>query len=361
MTDWIVPFRNSTMRTRSGLQYRNQRGGTRQWSGPSLSRRRTAARQTFARSQTLTRNRRATSAPGITTQHDERRIYRKRSMPRGMRRRWKRFKNKVLAVSEKDLGTRTVVFNRTDTLVNTTAGNHILNAFALYPFESTSAHLDDMNNLAATEVGTWTAATGGVVDLTSKFIFKSGIMDLTFRNSSTFTEAATPSPDSRAKLETDIYEIICGAPFSDSSGVYQTLTQIFAAGEADTLMIGGAGTGISLSTRGCTPWDVPATLSRFKVKILKKTKFMTPNGDTFTYQMRDPKRHVGNKQFLTLGQGPNKRNWTRWILIISKLVPGLTVGTDPGTYQESLTVGATRKYFYKVEGQSEDRDRYIVG
>jgi len=87
---------------------------------------------------------------------------------------------------------------------------------------------------------------------------------------------------------------------------------------------------------------------------------MTPNGDTFTYQIRDPRRRVANKVALTLGQGPNKRGWTRWVLIFSKLVPGLTIGTSDGTYQENLTIGITRKYFYKIEGQSEDRDRYIV-
>lgn len=360
MTDWLVPFRNfeGQMRTRSGLQYRPQRGGTRQWTGPILSRARMAAQRTFSRSQTLTRNRRQTSGIGITTQHDERRIYKKKSMPRRMRRRWKRFKNKVLAVSEKDLGTRTVLFNAAYQVSNTTSGNHMISAFALYSNTSTTAFLNDLDTIANDEAGIWTAASGSVVDNSSKFIFKSAIMDLTFRNSSTYTAVATPAADSRAKLETDIYEIIVNGVTDDSSGTYASLVNLFSSAAGDTLNVGGAGTGISHTTRGSTPWDFPLALSKWKIKILKKTKFMTPNGDTFTYQIRDPRRHVSTKIGLDIANGCNRRGWTRWILIISKLVPGLTVGTGADTYQESLDIGATRKYFYKIEGVSEDRDRF---
>lgn len=347
------------MLTRSGLQYR-LRNRIRQWTGPSLSRARLAAQRTFRRSQTLTRRRNPTNGIGITTQHDERRIYRKKSMPRRFRKRWKRFKNKVLAVSEKDLGTRTVVFNKNYNFNNSTSGQHIVSNVALYPAVSASSSLNDMQNLLATEVGTWTTASGEAVYSASKYIFKSAILDITFRNSSTFTADGTNfSADSRAKLETDIYEILVGHTGSDTSGVYSDLVAMLNAGAGDTLNIGGAGTGVALNLRGVTPWDIPAALSRFKIKILKKTKFMTPNGDTFTYQVRDPRRHVANEIKMNFN-GVNMIGWTRWILFISKIVPGLTVGTTANTFQESLDVGLTRKYFYKIEGVSEDRDRYIT-
>jgi len=358
MTDWLTTFvrPNGTMRTRSGLQYRNRRGTRPSFSGPNLARSRLAASRAFSRSRTMTRNRRQTSGLGITTQHDERRIYRKKSMPRLQRRRWKTFKNKVLAVSEKDLGSRTTLFNATYTFQNTDPTLHNMVSMALYPNTSNIAYLNDLDTISNDEVGAWTAATGGVVDKTSKFIFKSGILDLTFRNSSTFTAIATPNPDSAAKLETDIYEILVNGITDDSSGTYNSLQSLFSSAAGDTQNIGGAGTGIAFNRRGSSPWDFPMALSRWKIKIMKKTKFMTPNGDTFTYQMRDPKRRVASKTALDLAQGPNRRGWTKWILVISKLVPGLTVGTTAGTYQESLDVGITRKYFYKIEGQSEDRD-----
>jgi len=346
------------MRTRSGLQYR--RGGA-SFMGPLQRRSAVARAQQFRRGQsfTMNRRRRQTSGIGITTQHDERRIYRKKSMPRRQKRRWKTFKNKVLAVSEKDLGSRMVVFNKTYTFSNTNPANHAAGNLAIYPGASGNAYLNDMVNIVSTEVGTWTAASGEVIDKTSKYIFKSAVLDLTFRNSSTFTAASTPAPDSSAKMETDVYEIIVGHSGTDTSGVYTDLFAMLQAGFTDTLNIGGAGTGLGLQVRGVTPFECCAGLSRFKIKILKKTKFMTPNGDTFTYQVRDPRRHVGDQNFINLN-GVNIRGWTRWVLFISKLVPGLTVGTGAGTYQESIDVGVTRKYFYKIEGVSEDRDRFIA-
>lgn len=361
MTDWLVPFQNlsTRMRTRSGLSYR--RSGLSQWSGPSLSRARMAAQRQFSRSRTLTRNRRTTSGIGITTQHDERRIYRKKSMPRRMKRRWRRFKSKVLAVSEKDLGTRTVVFNKTYTFTNSTATAQIVASPMLYGATSTTAYCNDLTNISAMEnPGNPTAATGATVNITSKWIFKSAILDITFRNSSTFTaDGSNFVADSRAKLETDIYEILVNAPTADSSSNYNTLNDCFVLGTNDTLNIGGGGTGIVAAQRGVTPWDIPAALSRFKMKILKKTKFMTPNGDTFTYQIRDPRRHVCNGEFISSNPGFNIRGWTRVIWIVSKLVPGLTIGTTANTFQESLDAGLTRKYFYKIEGVMEDRDRWV--
>lgn len=346
--NFLSNFNN--MRTRSGLQYR--RSSIPQYSGPNMARRTMAQRRSFARSRTLLRNRRRTSGLGITTQHDERRIYRKHFMPKWKRRRWKRFKNKVLAISEKDLGSRTVLFNATYTFANQDPALHNMFSLALYPNSSTVGYLNDLDQIANDEVGTWTAATGGVVDKTSKFIFKSAVMDITFRNSSSFNTA----PIADAKLETDIYEVLVNGVTDDSSGTYTSLQALFNAAAGDTLNIGGAGTGILFNRRGSSPWDFPMALSKWKIKILKKTKFMTPNNDTFTYQVRDPTRHVATKQELDLAQGPNRRGWTRWILVISKLVPGIVVG--PTAYTESLDVGLTRKYFYKIEGQSEDRDLF---
>lgn len=351
---------SNAMRTRSGLQYRQQRVQP-SWTGPALGRRTMAQRRAFARSRTLQRNRRRTiGGRGITTQHDERRIYQKHSMPRPMRRRWKRFKNKVLAVSEKDLGTRTVLFNATYAIGNTTDNqHHTIASFALYPLGSTNLQLDDLNTIVQLEnAGNPTAAAGTTVDKTSKFIFKSGILDLTFRN----TSSNNNNPDSSAKLEVDIYECIARKPFMDNFNTYLDFQGALIRGSLDTLRIGGAGNTIDTTTRGGTPWEFPNALSYFGIKILKKTKYMMPNQDTFTYQVRDPRRHVASDNYLArFTAQPNMPGWTRWVYVIAKLVPGLAIGPagTAGVYQEALSVGVTRKYFYKIEGVSEDRDRYI--
>lgn len=365
MTDWLVPFRPGAvtlpqMRTRSGMQY--GRGGRSDY-GPFGSRRAIARRQQFRRGQSfiMQRRRRQTqSGMGITTQHDERRIYRKKRMPRRQRRRWKLFKNKVLAVSEKDLGTRTIVFNKFVNWQNTSATGHVVANVALYAGKSANTYLNDLNQICADEIGAYTVATGVAVDNTTKFIFKSGVLDLTFRNSSLFTaDGVTYNANPAAKLETDVYELLVRHSGVDSTGTYNDVFAMFQASATDTKTIGGAGTGIAINTRGCCPFDLPAALSKYGIKILKKTKFMTPNGDTFTYQVRDPRRHVGEYGLIST-VGVNMKGWTRWIFIISKLVAGLTVAPagNPNTYVESLDIGITRKYFYKIEGVNEDRDEY---
>ena len=60
------------------------------------------------------------------------------------------------------------------------------------------------------------------------------------------------------------------------------------------------------------------------------------------------------------GEGFNRPGWTRWLLVIFKIPPGLTVGSANNTFQESLTIGLTRKYSLKIQNYSEDRTAYLV-
>jgi len=354
--------RRNTVLSRYNLRPRRRPFG--QAFGPALALGR-SVRQRFGRSFTqLSRRKNTRSGQGVTTQHDERRIYRKRNMPRRMRRRWKLFKNKVLAVSEKDLGSRTVVLNKSQSFNNTTSGSHGLAYCALYSANGTGdSFMQDLATLSGLEnTGNSTAAAGGTVSDTTKWIFKSGIMDVTFRNDSGIWSAlgTINSLTSEAKLEVDVYEIISNREWNTSTLSFTDITNVFGTkGTGITPNIGGAGTGITLDLRGVTPWDVPAALGFWKMKILKKTKFMVPNGDTFTYQIRDPKRRIIMQDKMETIGGGNKPGWSRHLMIIYKLVPGLTVGTTDGTYRERLTLGITRKYFYKIEGFNEDRDRYL--
>lgn len=315
-----------------------------------------------------------TSGVGVTVQHDARQIYRKRRMPRRMKRKWKRFTRSVHAVAEKDLGSRTVVFNRAQTFSNVTNGNQGLGYLALYSGNGAGdTWMRDLSNISINDNSGTTdlRATGDFIYLSTKFIFKSAVLDITIRNTSTYTAVATPVLSSNAKLELDIYEILSGREWIDydvtpteTAQAFSDLTAVFAqgAGETDNISGGaGLGTGLSILQRGTTPWDLPQALSRFRLKILKKTKYFIPNGDTITYQLRDPKRRVATKRMLEFIGGGNKPRWTRHVFIIFKLVPGFTIGEGVDTYQESISIGMTRKYFYKIEGQSEDRDIYISG
>jgi len=350
------------MRLRSGKR-------TRYTPGPGFTRRtRFRGASSMSSSRAAPRHPAGTrSGAGVTVQHDARRIYQKKRMPRFRRKRWKAFSRKVAAVGERDLGSRSVVFNRTQQFFNQTTDNHNLAYIALYSAFGVDSWMADINNLSGLEnPGNPTAAAGTTVQDTTKWIFKSAILDITVRNTSgiiTVVSVGNAAPtyvlDSTAKLEVDVYELISGREWSTIDGTQSDITSIFSKGSSSTLNIGGAGTGIDLSFRGVTPWDLPYALSYWRLKILRKTKYFVNNGDTFTYQVRDPKRRVITQERMEKTAGGNKPGWTRHIMIISKLVPGNTVGPLVGNYVESMHIGMTRKYFYKIEGASEDRDRML--
>jgi len=302
------------------------------------------------------------SGQGVTVQHDERRIYSKRTMPRRRKRVWKRFSRKVNAVAEKDLGSRTVVFNVPVNNSNTNPANQVLLSLALYSGKNTSfSYLNDLAQISVYEnVGDPTSNAGINISDTTKFIFKSAVLDLTFRNTSTVNVGGVQTPDSRGKMEVDVYEIISSKEWTDSSTNYGDIGALFTRGADITKKLNNAGTAIDLGLRGVTPWDLPAALSYFRLKILKKTKYFVNNGDTFTYQVRDPKRRVMIQERLEKIPGGNVPRWSRYVLFIAKLVPGNTVGTASGEWTESITIGVTRKYLYKVEGANDDRHRYAV-
>lgn len=340
------------MRLRSGKRYRYNNGSSSSY-----------LRRVRMRMTPMKRTKKyASSGQGITTQHDARRIYRKRRMPRRMRKRWRRFSRRVYAVSEKDLGSRTVVFNKSQQFQNQTSGDHGIAYCALYSANGVGdSFMSDLANLSGYEnTGNPTAAAGGTVQDTTKFLFKSAVLDITVRNTSGENSSGEVLATSLAILEVDVYEIVSRRVWSTTTNTYSDVTSAIAASAGQTLNIGGAGTGITLNSRGATPWDIPMALSFWKMKILKKQKYFLANQSTFTYQIRDPKRRVMTQEEMEKYEGGNAPYWSRHILIIYKLVPGLAVSANTGDYTERIQVGITRKYFYKIEGQNEDRDRYLA-
>lgn len=303
------------------------------------------ARFAFNRSFTGTRTRRRqTSGNGVTNQYDRRMIYRKRRMPRRRRSRWRRWKSKVHAVSEKDYGSRTVVRNNlisTNVLMNAAAENqHTRSVVGLYSCTAGVAYMNDMNEISQdTDLGT-----------TGKAIFKSGVLDLTFRNISTRGDL-TVNPS--ITLEVDVYEISIGVELGQFGRAF-TLVGVFTEGAGDTSIIPGQATGLLSTDRGWTPWDFPSAISEYRLKIWKKTKYFLGENQTFTYQFRDPKRHVVDRQRMT-SPGENLPGLTRYILIIYKPTPGYTYD---GVDSYGLAIGNTRKYLYKILQNTQDYDMY---
>lgn len=321
-----------------------------------------ARRQGIARSMSLQMRRyrkRPTTGIGVTEQHDSRLIYKKKSMPRGKKKKWKAFRNKVLAVSEKDLGTQQIVFNKVLTGTNTTSGNQCLVTFGLYTLKSSQTHYNDLQRISNyVGAAVSTVATGLSVDPSTKIMFQSAVLDITIRNASTNNGA----PDSAARMEVDVYELTMSHTAEETGSTYDTIEAVFNENPAQCRPIGGSGTEISYALRGVTPFENSYVLSRFGIRISRKTKYQISNGDQVTYQMRDPRRHSMSFREMNNQDGFNKPNLTRLIYIVGRVAPGLTVGAigTPGVYQEVLSVGLTRKYSFKVENWSEDRTAYEV-
>jgi len=312
-----------------------------------------AARTASARSRTNTTagRRNTTSGIGVSVQHDVRRIYRKKTMPRKKKRIWKKFVKKVHAVAEKDMGSRTILFNAQVTNNNNVAGSQGCLTLALYSMQSTNAWLSDLNGISALEnVGNPTAAAGVTLDQSTKFLFQSGVLDLTIRNTSFVSGGAL---DPAATLELDIYECTASKDFQQTGSSWGSLSTAFAEGSNNTKVIGGAGSNITIQTRGATPFDIPYALSRYGIKVWKKTKYFISNGSTVTYQMRDPARHVIDLRTMSQEGGCNLPKMTKFCYLVYKCVPGVTIGAANTT--ESIQVGVTRKYMYKIEGVNEDR------
>lgn len=323
------------------------------------------SRRAGGRSQTMQRRTRTNTAGVLGgTNADMRSIYRRKRMPKSKRKRWVRFVKKVNAVADKDLGLRTVLFNDQMTQTNSTAKQSTL-TLALYAVRNASiGYLDDLKVIGGLEnEANSTAVAGDTISANTKMLFQSAVMDITIRNTTDrlkTIDAGNPllntyeaAPD--AAIELDIYEVYQREIASDSSSLFESLTAAFAA--YDDKEIGGTGTGIGIDDRGASPFEFGAQMGRHGIKILKKTKFFIPNGQTITWQVRDPKRRKMTYGELTRHESYNKPGWTKQFYLIYKLVPGIVQGPAIGDCRLRLSIGCTRKYSYKVEGFNEPRER----
>lgn len=369
----IVPFRNygnysgaSAMVRRMRNTFLGRPRNAQQTRDAYARATRARSRRAGGRAQTMQRRTRTNTAGVLGgTNADMRSIYRRKRMPKYKRKRWVRFVKKVNAVADKDLGLRTVLFNDQMTQTNTSTKQSTL-TLALYSVRNASiGYLDDLKVIGGLEnEGNSTATAGDTISANSKMMFQSAVMDITIRNTTDRLTQIDPNPllnkyeaAPDAAIELDIYEVYQRNIASDSSEVFASLTAAFNA--YDDKDIGGTGVGIGIDDRGASPFEFGAQMGRQGIKILKKTKFFIPNGQTITWQVRDPKRRSITYGELTRTESYNKPGWTKQFYLIYKLVPGITQGTAVGDCRLRLAIGCTRKYSYKVEGFNEPRERLL--
>lgn len=274
---------------------------------------------------------------GVSTQHDTQLIYRRKGMPKRKRRQWKRFINKVKAVNLKATGTSSVVqndqVNEYETYDPSANRYQTLAGACLYGRASNQPtggwnDLDDMY-----------AGDTRVLSGPGKILFTSAILDVTITNTAA----------NSVNLEVDLYHVIC-----KKAGLPKDMTSkpadYFANAATATGNVPGSATGLTIYQRGVSPFEIPVAISTGGWKIIKKIKHFVTNGQSFTYQIRDPRNWVFKVDDYAIGASardhlsnyvPGK---TQFIMVIAKPVAGQTSTNNTNL----ITMGITRKYSYKI-------------
>ena len=229
LTGYSAALRLGAVGLARSMMRRNNAGRNQFYrSGRNSIRGASRARQRSGRTRTLQRRRgkSASSGLGVTTQHDARLIYQKSSMPSFKKRKWKAFKNKVLAVAEKDLGTLQFMFNVLINPANSTPSKQCLNAFYLYGNRSAAAsYCNDMFQMTTDiKAADMTTGKGLPVASSSKVIFQSAVLDLTIRNDSRNNGLL----DSAGRMEVDVYEISMRHSGEEQGTTYASFEGILA-------------------------------------------------------------------------------------------------------------------------------------
>lgn len=297
--------------------------------------------------------RRVRGGTGVTTQHDSKVIYRRKRAPRKKRRRAKKamrsFKSKMLKLK----GHRQMMCNNVLT-VTSGASSQSVKSFVIYggridnvagvaPSDAVYRGYDDMNDMRRRDymLGDSTGdaqnrfAPGDV-----KWYVKTAVMDCTIQNI-----------DATIGIEMDVYEFTVGKfQYNPADArAYDVESQIQNYNQ-DTYLPGASNAGLTILTqtmRGATPFEFGPALSKMKMKILKKTKYFIPPGNTITYQLRDTKcRTMTHAVFR---DNVPTTYATRGIYIVSKPV------IHSAGYESSYKIGFTRKYKYVVDSSATDR------
>lgn len=287
------------------------------------------------------RRRNATTGRGVTDHFDRKLIYRRKRMPKYRRRRWKRFVGKVKAVNNKDLGTKSYVFNDANTSAapsGTTQGFISLHLYGLDADISVATGVGngDIYQILKQIYGTLTAIRS------KKIIVRSAILDITFENTT------SPADGDSGGIEVDLYEISIKKPWGKyNTGVsYDALIQN-VMGDAVTT---GSLTAFSLNNRGTTPFNAPIAMQY--MKVWKKVKFFLSVGHTATYQVRLARdRVIEGDIFQSIHDLESPMllpGWSRGLLLIHKPTPGNSSSTT-----SRIVVGSTRTYTCAIDSNEQ--------
>lgn len=274
---------------------------------------------------TMTKTRQRNSNIVTTAQHDYQTQYRKKSLPRKLKRRYRRAMKSFVSKSLRLVGSNTVVKNQSTSVVTS----------ALIPQTFVAIHLGACNGTAVGEPGLGDinniVSSDTRVSSSGKLLIKTANMDCTMRNTG------------NNPIEVDVYHVV----YTDATKETSWFAQYNNAA-TNTPPIGSL-TSLTLNQRGVQLFDFPDLFKRGQ-KILKKTKVFLPVGNTATYRLK-----LRANQWITPANelqdnfGFYKPYYTQTLVFVVKP----TVGSDDTS---TFVVGCTRKYLYKIFEDDRDAD-----
>lgn len=291
----------------------------------------------FGQSYTRTRTKRrhGRSGGGVTSHYDRNTVYRRKPMPRFRQKRYVRQVRKINHIIDLQKATQVIVRNGSD-VYNVQMGQTWCETW-LYGIAGNAAvemGTNDVGKILENQMG---SSSGDF-----RYRFESAVLDLTFSNVSYPYESSNPdNPDngSVAKLEVDVYEMIVIGEIEES-----TALNMYTNLATQTPIIPGA-TDLTLDSRGTSPFTW--TTSAKYIRVIKKTKYFLGAGQTFTYQIRDPKnRSVSTKDVEALFGHWGKPYMTRGVVVVFKIVAPVTDGETAQTGR--LSMASTRQYNYVI-------------
>lgn len=255
-------------------------------------------------------------------------------MPYRKRASWVKLIKQVTAVSQKALGTKNYVYNQALTFDQTSFENAV-GSVALYGGAALGVGasnqgynaLRDLFNVAAFP----TATNPEQIANSTTLHFTSAVLDVTMRNAST-----------TQTMELDVYEIWAFGNCVRQATV-ETLEAAFADAADASTKFTGVGLIPSLVRRGTTPFDIPQAFKQYRLKVMKKKKYILAPGFVATYQIRDARNKSINRTQITENECFAYGGWTKMLLFIAKNV----VNRTPPDGSTLLDVGYTMTYHWK--------------
>lgn len=292
-------------------------------------------RYASSRSRTNTKRRGQSDYGNITFQRDEAVMYRRRRAPRRLRRRMRRFAKRVEKVIMGDLGQQTAVINHSIApgVITPTSFSDAQSIGQVLLYTATSSGSTTDNYFEAGDMNYINALVSGG-GLSSKVMFKSAVLDISFTN--TYT----------GPIIVNIYEVVArtDAEFLATTAWQEGLTR-------------SKGLVVNTSLYGVTPFDAPYFGTYWL--ITKKRRIFLDSNKTYTFMIRYPRDLKFDLDEFNVGPSPTdyaKKGISRgimWAVYSNQTTQVGGMGPYiPGPYSYQVTW--TKTYHYgELEAQSD--------